>query len=62
MLSPDLEFGTENRGWVGDNEFIFLDTKRIRDLGWKPRYSIEDGVRDTVKYLAENQWLFSTRE
>ena len=61
-LSPQIEFGIENQGWVGDNQFIFLDTKRIRELGWKPRFSIEDGVRETVNYLRQNQWIFPARK
>ena len=29
-LEPELDFGGGDRGWVGDNPFIFLDTSRIR--------------------------------
>src|SRR5271157_5287467 len=32
-LSPQLEFTGGKRGWVGDNPFIFLDTKKIRETG-----------------------------
>ena len=43
--------------WKGDNEFVFLDTKRIRKLGWKPKVSTEEGIRRTVRYLLENKDL-----
>jgi UDP-glucose 4-epimerase len=60
-VTPELEFSGGERGWIGDNPFIFLDTKKIRALGWKPQYSIKDGVIATVEYLQANAWLFETR-
>jgi UDP-glucose 4-epimerase len=33
-VSPALEYAGGSRGWIGDNPFIFLDTARIRALGW----------------------------
>ena len=60
-LSPNLEYSGGDRGWIGDNPFIFLDTKRIQSLGWKPKYSIRDGVLKTVEYLRANEWVFNAR-
>ncbi|AYG62410.1 NAD-dependent epimerase/dehydratase family protein [Rhizobium jaguaris] len=60
-LSPNLEYSGGDRGWIGDNPFIFLDTKRIQSLGWKPKYSIRDGVLRTVEYLRTNEWVFNAR-
>lgn len=57
-LKPRITFGTQSKGWVGDNPLIYLDTKKIQGLGWKPRYSIEESVRDTVSYMNRNKWLF----
>lgn len=51
-LSPELTFGGGKRGWVGDSPFIFLDTTRIRALGWKPQLSIRQSVERTVQFLA----------
>jgi UDP-glucose 4-epimerase len=36
-LDPAIRYGGGDRGWVGDNPFIFLDCARIRALGWRPR-------------------------
>lgn len=60
-LKPNLEYSGGDRGWVGDNPFIFLDTKRIQQLGWQPKYSIKEGVIKTVEYLKANEWVLESR-
>jgi UDP-glucose 4-epimerase len=60
-LTPELHFTGGDRGWVGDNPFIFLDCARIRALGWRPRYTIRQGVESTVDYLMANQDLLEAR-
>ena len=59
-VSPRLTFTGGERGWVGDNPFIYLDTEKIRSLGWEPKFTIEEGVIKTVKYLKDNEWVFNT--
>jgi len=61
-VKPTITYSGGERGWVGDNPFIFLDTRRIRELGWRPRLNIEQGVRQTVDYLQANPWLLEARE
>jgi UDP-glucose 4-epimerase len=61
-LAPEVTYTGGDRGWVGDNPFIFLDTTRIRALGWQPRLGIEDGVRRTVAFLRDHDWLLDRRE
>jgi len=60
-VSPRLDYSGGDRGWIGDNPFIFLDTKKIQALGWKPKFNIEQGVMLTVQYLKNNEWVFDTR-
>ncbi len=43
------------RGWLGDSPMVHLDTSRIKELGWLPRRSIEEGIRATVRYLLDNR-------
>ena len=61
-VTPKLEYSGGERGWIGDNPFIFLDTSKIRDLGWKPKLSIQDGVLKTIQYLKTNEWVFEERD
>ena len=60
-VTPVLEYSGGERGWIGDNPFIFLDTRRIQSLGWEPKFCIRDGVLKTVEYLKENEWVFEMR-
>lgn len=56
-INPKLQYTGGERGWIGDNPFIFLDTKKIRTLGWQPKLSIKESVLKTLHYLEENQEL-----
>jgi UDP-glucose 4-epimerase len=60
-LDPVLSYTGTERGWIGDNPFIFLDTKKIRNLGWKPKYTIKEGIIKTIQYLESNQWLLNEK-
>jgi len=60
-LAPTLDYAGGERGWVGDNPFIFLDTARIRALGWRPKLTIRDGVLRTLAWLTKNRWVLERR-
>jgi len=60
-LKPRLEYTGGDRGWVGDNPFIFLETKKIRGTGWAPKLTIEQAIIRTVAWLQQNQWVLSRR-
>jgi UDP-glucose 4-epimerase len=60
-LKPRLEFSGGNKGWVGDNPFIFLDTKKIRATGWKTTLTIEQSIVRTLQWLQQNQWVLQRR-
>lgn len=61
-INPERQYTGGERGWVGDNPFIFLDCKRIRTLGWKPKLTIQQGIIATLKYLQENNWVLEKRQ
>jgi UDP-glucose 4-epimerase len=60
-LSPRLVYTGSERGWVGDNPFIYLDCTRMRALGWAPRLSIQSSVIRTLEFLQANHWLLQRR-
>jgi UDP-glucose 4-epimerase len=57
-----MQYSGGDRGWIGDNPFIFLETKRIQSLGWKPKHTIREGVLKTVEFLKNNEWVFDERD
>lgn len=58
-----VEFVTSGgeRGWLGDSPVVHLETSRIKELGWVPRISIEEGIRATTRFLVENSRLLEQR-
>jgi UDP-glucose 4-epimerase len=60
-LNPRLTYSGGDRGWIGDNPFIFLDTQRIRSLGWRPRLSIREAIERTVDWLKSSPWVLEQR-
>ena len=59
-LKPEITFGTGDKGWIGDNPLIHLDTRAIQNLGWQPKFNIESSIRDTVQFLHKHQDLFES--
>jgi UDP-glucose 4-epimerase len=60
-LTPQLIFSGGDRGWVGDNPFIFLDTTRIQKTGWHAKLTIRSAVIKTLEWLRENQSVLEKR-
>lgn len=61
-MSPERHFAGGERGWIGDSPFIFLDTAKVRALGWRPKVTISEGIIRTLKYLQENRWVLENRQ
>jgi len=61
-LSPTLTHSGGKKGWIGDNPFIFLETKKILSTGWKPKLTIEQGIIRTVEWLKANPWVYDVRD
>jgi UDP-glucose 4-epimerase len=59
-----VEFHTAGgeRGWLGDSPFVQLDTWRLKGLGWDPKVSIEQGIRNTVRYLNAHPQVLEERK
>jgi len=60
-LKPELRYSGGDRGWIGDNPFIFLDTAKIQATGWKPKLTIEQGIVRTLRWLEANRWVYGAR-
>jgi UDP-glucose 4-epimerase len=60
-VNPARRYTGGPRGWIGDSPFIFLDTARVRSLGWRPKLSIREGVLRTLAWLQQNPWVLARR-
>jgi UDP-glucose 4-epimerase len=60
-IRPKLEFTGGERGWIGDNPFIFLETSKIQQTGWRAIHSIKEGVTKTLCWLQHNRWILDRR-
>ena len=60
-VNPERHYTGGERGWIGDSPFIFLDTAKVRALGWQPKLSIRAGVIRTLEWLQANQWVLEER-
>lgn len=58
LKNVKYNFTGGERGWIGDSPLVHLDTARIQKLGWKPKVSIEETVRRTVRWLLENPYVY----
>jgi UDP-glucose 4-epimerase len=60
-IEPAREYTGGDRGWIGDNPFIFLDTTKVRALGWTPKLTIREGIVRTLEYLQANPHILEAR-
>lgn len=60
-VKPEFQFTGGERGWVGDNPFIFLDTAKVQATGWRAQLTIREGIIRTLEWLQENQWVLEHR-
>ena len=61
-VDPKLNYSGGERGWIGDNPFIYLDTQKISQLGWKPKLGIQEAILKTIKFLRLNEWVLEERQ
>jgi len=50
----EYEYTGGQRGWIGDSPLVHLDTQNANKYGWEATISIEDSIRETVRYLLSN--------
>ncbi|RLF19588.1 MAG: UDP-glucose 4-epimerase [Thermoprotei archaeon] len=42
---------SDGRGWPGDVKYMLLDISRIKELGWRPKYTSREAVKLTAEAL-----------
>lgn len=49
--------GGGDRGWEGDIPVVMLDVSKVYALGWRPKLSVEEAIRRTVRELKKEMEL-----
>lgn len=52
--SEDLIEYVEDR--LGHDKRYAIDPTKLEDLGWKPTYSFETGIKQTIEWYLDNKW------
>lgn len=48
-----IKFTGTERGWAGDVLVTDLDISRLKSFGWKPKKSIEESVRNYIRWIVK---------
>jgi UDP-glucose 4-epimerase len=59
-VSPKIRFTGGERGWIGDNPFIYLSIEAMQGFGWAPSSTIRGAIEDTVDWIMTNKWVLSS--
>jgi nucleoside-diphosphate-sugar epimerase len=51
MGHPGITLAPTGRSFPGDTPRWYADISKIRELGFEPRISLEEGVRRTIEWL-----------
>jgi dTDP-glucose 4,6-dehydratase len=54
-----VEFLPDENARPGHDRRYALNTNKIRELGWKPKYNLETGLSNAVNWYVENSWWFN---
>ncbi len=49
------------RGWPGDQPFVYLSVNKLKSLGWRQSVKTEEAIRRTVDWIKENEWILKSR-
>ena len=50
-LNPRFRYTGGDRGWKGDVPYTILSIDKALKVGWKPKYSLEGGLRETIEWI-----------
>lgn len=60
-IEPRLDYEGGDRGWIGDNPFVFLDVSKMQKTGWEPKITIREAIIATLDWLVANPWMLERR-
>lgn len=61
-ITPTISWSGNDVGWIGDSKINNLDISKLQQLGWAPRYTINETIIRTLDWLEQNSWILDLRE
>jgi UDP-glucose 4-epimerase len=62
LRNTSFKYTGGERGWPGDQPFVYLTNDRLKSTGWAQTVKTEDAIRKTVGWLLQNGWIFVRRK
>jgi UDP-glucose 4-epimerase len=58
QVSPDaaIEFGSSDRGWLGDVPKVKFNTQKIKNLGWRSSMNTANAIKSSLKAMLNEDW------
>ncbi|MFH8093039.1 MAG: GDP-mannose 4,6-dehydratase [Candidatus Aenigmatarchaeota archaeon] len=53
QIKPAITY--TNKSWPGDIKEFYADITKIRKLGWKPKYTLEEGLKEFIAWYQEER-------
>ena len=50
------------RGWPGDQPFVYLAVNKLKGLGWRQAVKTEEAIIRTVNWILGNEWVLKERK
>jgi UDP-glucose 4-epimerase len=57
LKNVEFKFGKDSVGWPGDVNTIFLDSSKIKSLGWEAKYNSNNAIRLSVREMLQQENL-----
>jgi len=55
--SVKITYSGGDRGWKADVPVVRINARKILDLGWSPRYTSEEAIRESIREMIQSKYL-----
>lgn len=56
-ISVEITYSGGDRGWKADVPVVRIDARKIADLGWLPKFTSHEAIRESVKEMINLKYL-----
>jgi UDP-glucose 4-epimerase len=55
--SVEISYSGGDRGWKADVPVVRINARKIIDLGWHPRFSSQEAIRESIREMIQSKYL-----